>query len=80
MFYGMKVASLLGKLHHHDAAAMDSWQVLNTATSMGAQAIGPDHHIGSIEPWQTRRQHRRLRRHFAHDAVFSRRAPVEPAP
>ena len=49
MFEEMKVASLLGKLKHLDAAAMDSWQVLRMATILGAKAIGLDHEIGSIE-------------------------------
>ena len=46
----MKVTSLLGKLKHLDAASMDSWQVLQMATIIGARAIGLDHEIGSIEP------------------------------
>ena len=49
MFEEMKVASLLGKLKHLDAAAMDSWQVLRMATILGAKAVGLDHEIGSIE-------------------------------
>ncbi|MES0068591.1 amidohydrolase [Mesorhizobium sp. M0074] len=49
MFEEMKVASLLGKLKDLDAAAMDSWQVLRMATILGAEAIGLDHEIGSIE-------------------------------
>jgi 5-methylthioadenosine/S-adenosylhomocysteine deaminase len=49
MFEEMKVASLLGKLKDLDAAAMDSWQVLRMATITGAQAIGLEHEIGSIE-------------------------------
>ncbi|MDO6963362.1 amidohydrolase family protein [Rhizobium alvei] len=49
MFEEMKAASLLGKLHHRDAAAMDSWQSLRMATILGAKAIGLDHEIGSIE-------------------------------
>lgn len=49
MFEEMKVASLLGKLRHRDAAAMDSWQCLRMATILGARAIGLDHEIGSIE-------------------------------
>ena len=48
-FEEMKVASLLGKLKHLDAAAMDSWQVLRMATILGAKAVGLDHEIGSIE-------------------------------
>jgi 5-methylthioadenosine/S-adenosylhomocysteine deaminase len=50
MFEEMKVTSLLGKLKHLDAASMDSWQVLQMATIIGARAIGLDHEIGSIEP------------------------------
>jgi 5-methylthioadenosine/S-adenosylhomocysteine deaminase len=49
MFEEMKLASLLGKLKHLDAAAMDSWQVLRMATILGAKAVGLDHEIGSIE-------------------------------
>lgn len=49
MFEEMKVASLLGKLKHLDAAAMDSWQVLRMGTILGAKAVGLDHEIGSIE-------------------------------
>lgn len=49
MFEEMKAASLLGKLRHRDAAAMDSWQCLRMATVLGAKAIGLDHEIGSIE-------------------------------
>ncbi len=49
MFEEMKGASLLGKLRHRDAAAMDSWQCLRMATILGAKAIGLDGEIGSIE-------------------------------
>ncbi|RYE78808.1 MAG: amidohydrolase, partial [Hyphomicrobiales bacterium] len=49
MFEEMKVASLLGKLRHRDAAAMDSWDCLRMGTITGAKAIGLDHEIGSIE-------------------------------
>lgn len=49
MFEEMKTASLLGKLRHRDAAAMDSWQCLRMATILGAKAIGLDHEIGSLE-------------------------------
>jgi 5-methylthioadenosine/S-adenosylhomocysteine deaminase len=49
MFEEMKVASLLGKLRHRDAAAMDSWDCLRMGTILGAKAIGLDHEIGSIE-------------------------------
>lgn len=49
MFEEMKTASLLGKLRHRDAAAMDSWTCLRMATILGAKAIGLDHEIGSLE-------------------------------
>ncbi|MCU1480705.1 MAG: cytosine deaminase [Subtercola sp.] len=50
MFEEMKVASLLGKLRTMDAAAMDSWPVLQMATMGGARALGLDGVIGSLEP------------------------------
>ncbi|WP_206518042.1 amidohydrolase [Rhodococcus sp. X156] len=50
MFEEMKVASLLGKLVRNDAAAMDSWTVLEAATTGGARALGMDADIGSLEP------------------------------
>ena len=50
MFEEMKVASLLGKLRKMDAAAMDSWQVLEMATIGGARAIGQGDRLGSLEP------------------------------
>ncbi|MGY1814727.1 amidohydrolase family protein [Blastococcus sp. SYSU D00820] len=50
MFEEMKVASLLGKLRDMDAAAMDSWQVLQMATRGGAAAMGLADRIGSLEP------------------------------
>lgn len=49
MFEEMKVASLLGKLRKMDAAAMDSWQVLEMATIGGARAIGQGDRLGSLE-------------------------------
>ncbi|MFF8841143.1 amidohydrolase family protein [Streptomyces sp. NPDC015127] len=49
MFEEMKVASLLGKLRAMDAAAMDSWQVLEMATMGGARALGLQDRIGSLE-------------------------------
>lgn len=49
-FEEMKAASLLGKLRHRDAAAMDSWDCLRMATSLGARAIGQGDRIGSLEP------------------------------
>ncbi|WP_380157092.1 amidohydrolase family protein [Kineococcus sp. R86509] len=50
LFEEMKVASLLGKLRTLDAAAMDSWQVLEMATRGGARAMGLDETTGSLEP------------------------------
>lgn len=49
MFEEMKVTSLLGKLRAMDAAAMDSWQVLEMATTGGARALGIGDRIGSLE-------------------------------
>lgn len=49
LFEEIKGASLLGKLRHRDAAAMDSWECLKLATSLGAKAIGQDARIGSLE-------------------------------
>ncbi|GAA1704213.1 5'-deoxyadenosine deaminase [Microbacterium sediminicola] len=48
MFEEMKVASLLGKLRKMDAAAMDSWQVLQMATRGGAAAIGQGTALGAV--------------------------------
>lgn len=50
MFEDMKFTSLLGKLKAMDAAAMDSWDVLDMATNGGARALGLERQIGSIEP------------------------------
>lgn len=50
MFEEMKVASLLGKFRAMDAAALDSWEVLEMATLGGARALGIDHTVGSLEP------------------------------
>ncbi|WP_084106329.1 amidohydrolase family protein [Demequina sp. NBRC 110056] len=49
MFEELKAASLLGKLRAMDAAAMDSWQVLEMGTLGGARAIGQGHRLGSLE-------------------------------
>jgi 5-methylthioadenosine/S-adenosylhomocysteine deaminase len=49
MFEEMKVASLLAKFHHMDAAALDSWDILRMATIGGARAVGLDDEIGSLE-------------------------------
>jgi len=49
MFEEMKVASLLAKFHHMDAAALDSWDIVRMATIGGARAVGLDDEIGSLE-------------------------------
>jgi 5-methylthioadenosine/S-adenosylhomocysteine deaminase len=50
MFEELKAASLLAKLKHHDAGALDSWQALRLGTIEGARAIGMEASIGSLEP------------------------------
>lgn len=50
MFEELKTASLLAKLRALDAAALDSWQVLEMATVGGARALGLGDEIGSLEP------------------------------
>lgn len=49
MFDDMKCTSLLAKLNDLDAAALDAWDVLRMATSLGAKCIGLEDDIGSIE-------------------------------
>jgi 5-methylthioadenosine/S-adenosylhomocysteine deaminase len=49
MFEELKVASLMAKLKDHDAAALDSWEVLKMGTCEGAKAIGLGDRIGSLE-------------------------------
>lgn len=49
MFEEMKTASLLAKFSNLDAAALDSWQICQMATIKGAQALGMQNQIGSIE-------------------------------
>ncbi|MFN3171688.1 MAG: amidohydrolase family protein [Hyphomicrobiales bacterium] len=49
MFEELKAASLMAKLRDHDAAALDSWQVLKMGTCEGARAIGLSDQIGSLE-------------------------------
>lgn len=46
----MKIASLLAKLRRMEAGALPSWDVLRMATCLGAQAIGCQDQIGSLEP------------------------------
>lgn len=49
MFEELKAASLMAKLRDHDAAALNSWEVLKMGTCEGAKAIGLDDQIGSLE-------------------------------
>jgi 5-methylthioadenosine/S-adenosylhomocysteine deaminase len=49
MFEELKAASLMAKLRDHDAAALDSWDVLKMGTREGARAIGLGDQIGSLE-------------------------------
>lgn len=49
LFEEMKIASLLAKLRHLDAAAFDAWEVLHCATLGGARALGMQDQIGSLE-------------------------------
>nr|AAW78391.1 hypothetical protein [Agrobacterium vitis] len=49
MFEEMKTASLLGKLRHRDAAAMDSWQMPAHGDHSRRGAIGLEDEIGFIE-------------------------------
>jgi 5-methylthioadenosine/S-adenosylhomocysteine deaminase len=49
MFEEMKTSSLLAKLSSLNAAALDAWSVCRMATITGAQALGLDSEIGSIE-------------------------------
>ena len=50
VFEEMKAASLLGKLKHLNAAALDSPDALRMGTILGAKALGLDAEIGSLEP------------------------------
>jgi 5-methylthioadenosine/S-adenosylhomocysteine deaminase len=49
MFEEMKTASLLAKFSNLNAAALDSWSICQMATIKGAQALGMENQIGSIE-------------------------------
>jgi 5-methylthioadenosine/S-adenosylhomocysteine deaminase len=49
MFEEQKFASLLAKFSTHDAAALDSWEVMRMATIDGATALGMAQEIGSLE-------------------------------
>jgi 5-methylthioadenosine/S-adenosylhomocysteine deaminase len=49
LFETMKAASLLQKVHHQDAGAIDPYTVLRMATIGGAKALGLDSLCGTIE-------------------------------
>lgn len=49
MFEELKAASLMAKLRDHNAAALDSWEVLKMGTCEGARAIGLGDQLGSLE-------------------------------
>jgi 5-methylthioadenosine/S-adenosylhomocysteine deaminase len=49
LFDTMKGASLLQKVHHHDAGVIDPYSVLRMATVGGAKALGLDSICGTIE-------------------------------
>jgi 5-methylthioadenosine/S-adenosylhomocysteine deaminase len=46
----MKLASLALNMKNQDPTQMPTWKVLRMATIEGAEAIGLDHEIGSLEP------------------------------
>lgn len=46
----MRFAAFLAKLGANDAACLDAHQVLRAATLGGAQALGLDHEIGTLQP------------------------------
>ena len=79
MFEEMKVASLLGKLRKMDAAAMDSWEVLEMATVGGARAIGQADRLGSLEPGK-QADLVAVRSHTPRDDAAHRRRPVRQPP
>lgn len=45
----MKLTAMYNKIKYRDPAVMPAWKALRMATIEGAQAIGLDHRIGSIE-------------------------------
>jgi 5-methylthioadenosine/S-adenosylhomocysteine deaminase len=49
LFETMKTASLLQKVHHHDAGVIDPYAVLHMATAGGAHALGLAPRCGTIE-------------------------------
>ncbi len=50
IFEEMRLGATIQKLHRQDAAAMPCAQMLRMATMGGAQALGLDDEIGSLEP------------------------------
>lgn len=50
MFEELKTASLLAKLSSMDAATLDAWEVLGTATVGGARMLGMEDRIGRLAP------------------------------
>ena len=50
MFQEMRLASLLAKGSSGDASCVPAWQALRLATLNGAQALGLEDRIGSLEP------------------------------
>lgn len=49
IFEEMKIASLLAKFSTMNAAALDSWNVIDMATLDGARALGMEREIGSLK-------------------------------
>ncbi|MBA4444526.1 amidohydrolase family protein [Cylindrospermopsis raciborskii CS-506_D] len=49
IFNEMKLTALFNKIKYHDPTIMPAWEVLRMATIEGAQAIGLDHKIGSLQ-------------------------------
>jgi 5-methylthioadenosine/S-adenosylhomocysteine deaminase len=49
IFNEMKLTALFNKIKHRDPTVMPAWEVLRMATIEGAQALGLDGEIGSLE-------------------------------
>jgi len=49
IFNEMKLTALFNKIRYRDPEVMPAWEVLRMGTIEGAQAIGLDHRIGSLE-------------------------------
>jgi 5-methylthioadenosine/S-adenosylhomocysteine deaminase len=49
LFDTMKAASLLQKVHHHDAGVIDPFSVLRMATAGGAKSLGLESVCGTVE-------------------------------